>query len=149
MQTSKTISFRVSSELKTRLEDRAKLENKTLSEYAKSILDSSYSERIIEKVNNKFSELEQKTEQINLIVADVEQELKIKVNNFSELLKTHINFFESKSNELGKNVAIFDQEFSNAIDNIESSRKLNLYVSLVSIFLNFVALCVLIFVVFF
>jgi len=149
MQKSTTISFRVSSELKTRLEDRAKLENKTLSEYTKSILDSSHAERIIEKVNNEFNELEQKTDQINLLVSDVEKELKSKVNNFNSTLEKHINFYEKKSNELAKNVAIFDQELSNAIENLESSKKLNLYVSLFCIFLNFVVLCVLVFVVFF
>jgi len=148
MQKSTTISFRVSKELKTRLEDRAKIENKTLSEYTKSILDSSYSERIIQKVKTDFEELDEKTKKINLIVSDARKNINDQANKFNELLTTHIQFYEQKSNEIGKNVAIFDSELENAILRLESTKKLNFWVAVFSIFSNLIIICFLVAYVF-
>jgi len=58
MKKTTTISFRISEDLKSKLQARAKLNNQNLTEYTKSILDNSHTEKLIDEVKNDLDDHE-------------------------------------------------------------------------------------------
>lgn len=134
MKKTTTISFRISEDLKSKLQARAKLNNQNLTEYTKSILDNSHTEKLIDEVKNDLDDLESNVKKIS--------------DEFKNSMSDHVNFYENKSNALAKNTHDFEQELKFAISSFRKSRSTFFGIMILSIITNLTSVSILAYLVF-
>lgn len=144
----KTISFRVSEDAKSRLEARAKIENKTLSEYAKSILDNSESEKLIESVKTEFDLLESKIKKIELNADRLESDLIAISDRFKRSIDDHIASYEVGAKKMITSTMEFDALYKSALNSINSSRRNFSLTMIFSIVANLTTVSILLWLIF-
>lgn len=148
MKKTTTISFRISEDLKDKLQARAKLNNQNLTEYTKSILDNSHTEKLINEVKKDFNDLESNVKKISFDSNDLNIEL-IKISNeFKDSMSEHVNFYEQKSTALAKNTHNFEQELKFAINSFQKSRNSFFWIMIFSIITNLISVLMLVYLVF-
>jgi len=148
MKKTTTISFRISEDLKSKLQARAKLNNQNLTEYTKSILDNSHTEKLIEEVKNDLDDLESNVKKISFDSNNLSVELKKISDEFKNSMSDHVKFYENKSNALAKNTHDFEQELNIAINSLEKSRSSFFWVMTLSIITNLTSVSILMYLAF-
>ena len=144
----KTISFRISESAKMRLETRAKLENKNLSEYAKSILDCSDSEKLLNNVRDEFDRLETKIKKIKLNADQIESDLIVITDRFKKSIDEHAISYESNATKLITSTIEFDALYKSALSSIKRSHRNFSLIMIFSIIANLTSVSILIWLVF-
>jgi len=148
MKKTTTISFRITEDLKDKLQARAKLNNQNLTEYTKSILDNSHTEKLIDEVKKDFNNLESNVKKISFDSNDLNIELKKISNEFKNSMSEHVNFYEQKSTALAKNTHDFEQELKFAINSFQKSRSSFFWIMTLSIITNLASVLILAYLVF-
>jgi len=148
MKKSTTISFRISEDLKEKLQARAKLNNQNLTQYAKSILDDSHTEKLIDDVKKDFNDLESNAKKISLDANNLSAELRKISEDFKSSISDHVSFYEQKSTALAKNTHDFEQELKFAINSFGKTRSSFFWVMFFSIITNLISVSILIWLVF-
>ena len=148
MKKTTTISFRISEDLKSKLQARAKLNNQNLTEYTKSILDNSHTEKLIDEVKNDLDDLESNVKKISFDSNNLSVELKKISDEFKNSMSDHVKFYENKSNALAKNTHDFEQELKFAISSFRKSRSTFFGIMILSIITNLTSVSILAYLVF-
>jgi len=148
MKKTTTISFRISEDLKDKLQARAKLNNQNLTEYAKLILDNSHTEKLISEVKKDFDDLESNVEKISFDANNLTSELTKISDEFKKSMSDHVNFYEQKSTSLAKNTHYFEQELKFAISSFKNSRNTFSWIMIFSIITNLTSVLILMYLVF-
>jgi len=91
------LSFRITPELKTKLETRASLERKTLTEFVRDSLSNSEGEQILKSARKEFTELESDAREMDVRISSLKAEYGQMMETVATKSKTTI---ESKNTVL-------------------------------------------------
>ncbi|HGI9011133.1 TPA: hypothetical protein ACNAGY_004703 [Escherichia coli] len=94
------LSFRISRELKTKLETRASLERKTLTEFVRDLLSNSEGEQLLESARKEFTELESDARDMNTRITSLKARYGEMMETVAESQKGLLDEAESRRKRL-------------------------------------------------
>lgn len=97
------LSFRITPELKTKLETRASLESKTLTEFVRDSLSDSEGEQILKSARKEFTELESDAREMNDRISALKTQYGEMMETVANSQKGLLSEFESHRKRLRGN----------------------------------------------
>jgi len=94
------LSFRITPELKTKLETRASLERKTLTEFVRDSLSNSEGEQILKSARKEFTELESDAREMDVRISSLKAEYDQMMETVAESQKGLLDELESRRKRL-------------------------------------------------
>lgn len=148
MKKTKTISFRITEDLKNKLQADSESNNQNLTDYVKSVLINLHNERSINNADEDLNKLESNIKKISFDANNLNIELTKITDNFKKIVADHVYFYEQKSTELAKNVHDLDHKLNFAINSLHSSRQKYNLIMILSIITNLASVLILVYFAF-